>query len=240
MNAVFSTIPLDFIPLALAILTGSLLLTRSWVLAVRRDRKRQRRRTRHSGGIGAPAAAVRRTGVVQPLDVEGESLLMDIEVEARGALRRLDGMAAQNGVRFEVAIQSGLIVHTPPIGFRHMLDDVLGRAIAQAPGGKVMIGGMRHGGRIQVAILDDGIGQDRESQEVGLRNTMQFVALQGGTLEVNARAGEGTLVVMRLPEPQNSAKPRAARTNDSASATGATATDIRSPQSAALTEAPAV
>ena len=65
----------------------------------------------------------------------------------------------------------------------------------------MLLGAGRHGGRVQVSVLDDGLPTDRAVQEAELRDAARLVALHGGTLEVNVRANAGTTVVIRLPEP---------------------------------------
>ncbi len=129
------------------------------------------------------------------------SRLLDIEREAMAALRQVGGLAARHRVRLEIAIQPELSVRADPAGFRRALIGLLENAIFQAPGGKVLVGGTRHGGRIQIAVLDDGGGASRPEQAAALRSVEQIVALHGGTLQIENRPGQGTLVVLRLPEP---------------------------------------
>ena len=202
--AVFPPFPPDMVLLAVTLLFSILLLTRSWIVAIRRDRLRQQQECPVSGR--EDVAVTERASLPLGGDVsQTRAEPLDVEEEAHHALLRLDGMAARQGVRFEVAVQVGLMVRMPRVGLQRVLDDVLGRAIAQSPGGKVMIAAMRHGGRIQIAVLDDGTGSDRVTQESRLRDSMQTVALLGGTFELNTHAGEGTTVVIRLPEPSRGA-----------------------------------
>lgn len=136
-----------------------------------------------------------------PHTLSFRSRLLDIEREAMAALRQVGGLAARHRVRLQIAIQPELSVRADAAGFRRALIGLLENAIFQAPGGKVLVGGMRHGGRIQIAVLDDGGGASRPEQAAALRSVEQIVALHGGTLQIENRPGQGTLVVLRLPEP---------------------------------------
>ena len=124
-----------------------------------------------------------------------QSTLLDVEAEALDAMHQVDGPE--------------LTVRADPVGFRQILVDVLRNAIGHAPGGKVLLGGMRHGGRVQIVILDDGHGPDRLDQRAALRPAEQIVALQGGVLQVETHPRHGTLVTMRLPEPMPRSHPTA-------------------------------
>ena len=138
-----------------------------------------------------------------------QSTLLDVEAEALDAMHQVDGLALRHRVRLQIAIQPELTVRADPVGFRQILVDVLRNAIGHAPGGKVLLGGMRHGGRVQIVILDDGHGPDRLDQRAALRPAEQIVALQGGVLQVETHPRHGTLVTMRLPEPMPRSHPTA-------------------------------
>jgi hypothetical protein len=128
-------------------------------------------------------------------------MMLDTKSEVLGAIRQVEDLARHHKVRMQVAIQSDLAVWAEPLGFRRALNGLLENAIEQAPAGKVMIGGMRQGGRIQIAVLDDGDGEDGLEQQAVLRWVERIVTLHGGTLEIESRRGVGTLVVLRMPEP---------------------------------------
>ncbi len=183
----FSEMASTMAPTTLTLFTGGVLLTRSW-LGARRDRLRQQAEP-EPGTAGVPTMD----------EAPGTTALLEVRQETDSALRRLAGEAARQGVRLEVAIEPGLRVFMPRAGFRQVLDTIISHAIAQACGGKVMIGAMRHGGRIRLVILDDGVGADRMTQESRLRDVTQVVALQGGTVEITTRH-EGSVVAIRLPE----------------------------------------
>ncbi len=200
MAPVYLPIPIDLWPLAAVIGAGSVLAVRAGISAVRRDRARANRG--RSDGAGDAASGGIEPGVPRgPFAASFGSSLLDIEVEAREALRQVDGLAARNRVRLQIAIRPGLEVRADPHGMRRALIELLENAIGHSPCGKVLLGGTVHGGRVQIAVLDDGQGPDRLAQEAALRTAERIVALHGGTLQVETRPGQGTLVVMRLPAP---------------------------------------
>ncbi len=200
MAPVYLPIPIDLWPLAAVIGTGSALAVRAGVSAVRRDRARARR-GRSDGAWNAAPGGNEPGAPREPFIASFGSSLLDVEFEAREALRQVDGLAAGNRVRLQIAIQPDLEVRADPHGFRRALIEMLENAIGHSPCGKVLVGGTVHGGRVQIAVLDDGQGPDRLAQEAALRTAERIVALHGGTLQVEPRPGQGTLVVMRLPAP---------------------------------------
>ena len=89
-----------------------------------------------------------------------------------------------------------------------VLSELVGSAMHHAPCGRVLLSAIRLGGRVQIAVIDDGDGPAAAVQEAALRDMAQLVALQGGTIDVESRRGEGTTVLVRLPEPMGSANTR--------------------------------
>jgi anti-sigma regulatory factor (Ser/Thr protein kinase) len=128
------------------------------------------------------------------------SAALDIATEARDVLARMATEAAGCLVQLEVAVQPGLAVHADRFALRAVLSQLVGNAIRHAAGGRVLLSASRLGGRVQIAVIDDGVGPDAVAQEAALREVVQLVALQGGTIEVEAQRGEGTTVLVRLPE----------------------------------------
>jgi signal transduction histidine kinase len=183
-------IPLDLLPL-FSVCAAAMFLTFRGVRAVvyQRRRRQQRRLMR------------KRRKTDRPDPAGYGPRLLDTKSEVLGAVRQVEDLARRRKVRMQVAIQSDLAVWAEPLGFRRARNGLLENAIEQAPCGKIMIGGMRQGGRIQIAVLDDGEGEDGLEQQDVLRWVERIVTLHGGTLEIESRRGVGTLVVLRMPEP---------------------------------------
>jgi signal transduction histidine kinase len=162
---------------------------------------------RRSASCPSGALASNRAGNVTDLPPSGHAPLrlaaerLDPERELVLAVQDVTSLAADGSVRLETAIQPGLAVWADKAALRQMLAAPLRAAVARSPGGRVLLGAGRHGGRVQVSVLDDGLPTDRGLQEAELREAARLVALHGGTLEVNVRANAGTTVVIRLPEP---------------------------------------
>jgi signal transduction histidine kinase len=126
--------------------------------------------------------------------------LLDVATEAQTVMSLFAELAAWRGVRLEFAAEPGLVVRMAQDQFHELLGAVLTHAI-HAGCGHVLLGAMRHAGRVQIAIIDEGSGTDREQQEADLRSAARLAALQGATLEVDARPGEGTTILLRLLAP---------------------------------------
>lgn len=160
------------------------------------------RRSRPSAPAGShdaqadqpPASAT--SGVLAPLN----TTVLGVEAESRRVLRDLASLAAERLVRMELAVQPGLCVRADPGVFREVLGALVKHSIAQAPSGRVLVAGSRHGGRVQLAVLNDGMGADPRLQASDLRAPERLIALQGGTLEITSHAGEGTTMLARWPD----------------------------------------
>ncbi len=134
---------------------------------------------------------------------------LDLAPELGRALRRAAPTAGRLRVVLASAVQSGLALPTDRRALRAALDGVLEQAMDAAPGGKVLLTARREGWVIEVAVLDDGAGVDPEARRGALRPAESALALQGGSLEIAAVAGEGTTVRLRLPAP-GAGRPQAA------------------------------
>jgi signal transduction histidine kinase len=126
--------------------------------------------------------------------------VLDVAAEARSVLAQMAAEAAAHLVQFEFATQANISVHADRYTLRAVLSELVGNAVRHAPGGRVLLSVIRLGGRVQIAVIDDGAGPDASVQEAELREMAQLVALQGGTIDVEAYPGEGTTVLVRLPE----------------------------------------
>jgi hypothetical protein len=133
------------------------------------------------------------------LSFRGERL--DVATEARWAMSALAGRAARLGSRLELAVSPGLAVWMDPRAFRKLLAEIVAQAIGAAPCGRVLLTAAPHGGRVQIGVSHDSPAASREALETALRPAAEIAALNGGTLEVTVRAGQGGTVRVRLPEP---------------------------------------
>ncbi len=139
---------------------------------------------------------------VQPGRVLSESAsTLNVQLEARAILAGLTELAARRQVRLEIAVHPDLTVHIASHSFHEMLDMLLIHAMDATPGGHVILGGMRHAGRVLIAVIDDGKGVHSDVQRAELRDVEQVVALLGGRMEIDSRPNEGTTILLRLPDP---------------------------------------
>jgi signal transduction histidine kinase len=130
--------------------------------------------------------------------------MLDVAAEARSVLAQMAAEASAHLVQLEFATQANLSVHADRYALRAVLSELVSNAVRHAPGGRVLLSAIRLGGRVQIAVIDDGAGPDATVQQAELREMAQLVALQGGTIDIEACPGEGTTVLVRLPEPMAS------------------------------------
>jgi hypothetical protein len=127
--------------------------------------------------------------------------LLDVAAEVRDVLQHMAPEAARGRMRLEMAVQPDLAVHADKLALRTLLGDLVRNAMMHAPAGQVLLSAARFGGRVEIAVTDDGAGTEAEMRQAALREAGQLVALHGGSIHIDARPGEGTTVLVRLPEP---------------------------------------
>lgn len=140
--------------------------------------------------------------------------LLDIASAATAVLRQFESVAAQRLVALEVAVQPGLAVHADPRALQEILGDLVRDAIEQSLCGRVLLGAAHVDGRVRISVSDDGVHVDRALRAGRLRPAERLAALQGATMDIDARAGQGTTVVLWLPA---SALNRTAEANEGTS-----------------------
>jgi hypothetical protein len=131
-------------------------------------------------------------------------------------LERLAPAARLVGTRLGFAVEAGLVVRANPARLGQALATILQDAVRRAPGGAVLVSAGRHGGRIQIAVSDDG-PPAREPATAALRDAAEVIALLGGTMERRAPEGGGVCVI-RLPDSVRAAPAAPAAPADTAPA----------------------
>jgi Hint domain len=150
---------------------------------------------------GQPAAQPAPQTVQLGRALSESASLLNVQDEGRTILAGLTELAARKQVQLEIAVQPDLTVHIASRSFHEILDILLIHAIESTPGGHVLLGGMRHGGRVQIAVIDDGRGVNADVQRSELCSVEQAIALLGGRMEIDSRPNEGTTILLRLPDP---------------------------------------
>jgi signal transduction histidine kinase len=124
---------------------------------------------------------------------------LDVATEVLAVLQQLEGRAAQQFVKLEIAVPPGLTLRADTGAFRSVLYDLLSQAIVQAPCGHVLLAAAPLGGRVQISVTDDGPNANGALRSAALRDAERLAALHGATMQVDARRMEGTTVCLRLP-----------------------------------------
>lgn len=149
-----------------------------------------------------------------------DGLPLDLAAELRGVLEDSVPEARQHHVQLEQAVPPHVMVHADRQALRSILTGLVHHAVVQVPGGHVLVTAQRRGGRVQLAVSDDGVASAVALRQAALRDVTQLVALHGGTLEIEPLSHCGTTVVVWLPEapPRRQARSLAAPTIAAASA----------------------
>ncbi len=182
--------------LSLSAITCATLLIGGW-------RRRQHLMARHHGSVPWQPAPP----PFGPGQAPFASFPLDVAAEARDLLHHMAPEAARDLVQLEFAVPPGLTVHADRLALRTVLSELIANAVRHTPGGRVLLSAIELGGRVQIAVIDDGAGADAATQEAALREVAQLVALQGGTIDIDTWRGEGTTVIVRLPDPAQATRP---------------------------------
>jgi signal transduction histidine kinase len=128
-----------------------------------------------------------------------EAETMDLSDVLRSMADSLEPLARPRFVRILLAVGPGHMVHADRDALNTMLRETIGTAIRAAPGGQVLISVRTLGTQTHIVVTDDGANADQKLRETLGRAAGELIALQGGTLAIEARAGRGTSVTLRLP-----------------------------------------
>jgi hypothetical protein len=178
------------LPLALAM--PFILAAWIWIVFLHRQRA-----TACQAGPYAPVEA----GGVDPVDDGLVAASVDLEAALRDAVLVVEAVARSRWVRMELAVGPAIPVPMDPSTLRMALRDIMLTAINAAPGGQVLVAAATLGRELHIRITDDGSGADQQVRETSMRQTEALVALQGGSLAIEAQPSRGTTVTIRLPMP---------------------------------------
>jgi hypothetical protein len=142
----------------------------------------------------APLVAIFSPTKHNPGPIDLRDALAELVAEVRAE-------ADAQGVRLELAIPSDLMVRSDSPYLRPAVRALLCNAIAHAPGGQVFVGAMRAEGCVRLIIIDDGKTASRPIAAPLRRPLARLLASSGTGLVVDHRPGDGTTLVLSLPEP---------------------------------------
>jgi two-component system LytT family sensor kinase len=94
-----------------------------------------------------------------------------------------------------------LDVLLPPMLVQPLVENALKHGLTPKPGGgSVSIAAARHRERLQIRVVDDGVGfdSDRTLPNVGMANVRARVEKMGGTWHVRSSPGHGTEIIFEV------------------------------------------
>jgi hypothetical protein len=124
----------------------------------------------------------------------------DLQTELRAVLADVQDDADRLNVHMELAIPTGLLLRSEPGALQPVLRGLLRNAVEHTPNGRVFIGAMRADACVRLIVIDDGkTGAQPIAAE--LRKPLaRLLAGAGAGLVVDHRPGDGTTLVLSLPE----------------------------------------
>jgi signal transduction histidine kinase len=140
-----------------------------------------------------------------PARVSFAAETLKVEPAVRAVADTLHAAARLHSVQIELAITPKLDVRVDPEALRYALRAMLQSAIRATNGGQVLVTALIVGSQTHIRVVDDGPETDQRARESLLREASDLIALQGGSIVVEARPGRGTVVTIRLPLPGEAA-----------------------------------
>jgi hypothetical protein len=125
---------------------------------------------------------------------------VDLRAELLAALSDARQQARGPGAHVEVEATKGLRSCVRSNTLRPVLLALLRNAIEHAPGGKVFVGAMRADCEMRVVIIDDGPEVAEPLTGDARTSLARLLALSDATLLVDHRPGDGTTVMLCLPD----------------------------------------
>jgi len=138
-----------------------------------------------------------------PVDTCIGGAAVDLEAALRQIIISVNSAARLRSGRIELAVGAGLplTVQINPSALWTALLATMLAGINAAPGGQVLVTAATFGSQLHIGITDDGQGTDQCLRETSMRQAEALIALQGGSIAVEARPGRGTTVTIRIPMP---------------------------------------
>jgi two-component system cell cycle sensor histidine kinase PleC len=129
--------------------------------------------------------------------------------------------AGEKSLALNSQVEAGIHLNADRRSLKQIALNLLSNAVKFTPdGGAVSVRARMRGGRVSIAINDNGIGIARQALHklgrpfeqvesqltkrhqgsgLGLAIAKSLVELHGGTMRIRSRLGRGTMVVVRLP-----------------------------------------
>jgi hypothetical protein len=125
---------------------------------------------------------------------------VDLRAELLAALSDARRQARGPGARVEVEAPRGLLPRVRSNTLRPVLQALLRNAIEHAPDGKVFVGATRADDEMRVIIIDNGPLVAEPLTGDARTSLARLLALSDATLLVDHRPGDGTTVMLCLPD----------------------------------------
>jgi hypothetical protein len=161
-------------------------------------------RARLAGNAPAAPSPIVASGVAPVVEViapvPASVAQAELQAELRAVLADVQDDADRLNVQMELAIPPGLVLRSAPGALQPVLRGLLRNAVEHTPNGRVFIGAMRADACVRLIVIDDGKTGARPIAAELRKPLARLLAGAGAGLVVDHRPGDGTTLVLSLPE----------------------------------------
>ncbi len=125
----------------------------------------------------------------------------DVETALRAAAAPIVSLLACRKARLDIAVRPGLTVRTDRATLQDIVRAVLRRAVLDTVAETLLLTAAPEPGRIRIAVTDDAPTTATTVRQSALRDTAALLAMQGGSMQIDVRPGQGTIVALYWPAP---------------------------------------
>ncbi|HEU4964140.1 MAG TPA: ATP-binding protein [Bacilli bacterium] len=140
---------------------------------------------------------------------------IDVSARIRHVAEVMNSFALLHNVEIDLQLEDGLYIQGDPMAFAQVLMNLCKNGIEAMPsGGTLQLRSCRHRDRVEIDVIDSGIGLSKEETErlgdpffttkekgtgLGLMVSYRIIHSINGQIEVNSEKGKGTRFMIQLP-----------------------------------------
>jgi len=148
--------------------------------------------------------------------IKKDYIMLDLRDFIETIALKINPLASDKGLEIQISKRQNINVHTDADKLERIIQNILSNAIKNTPKGCITIDYGEKGEMFFISIRDTGTGIEKEKQELifrrfyhgadstglglGLAIVKELLEVMGGHMDVESRAGEGSIFTLWLPK----------------------------------------